>query len=80
MLYEIITLYCPLLSVGEVGQRAAAWGLEGARHGEFRGCWRTEFGALGRALLLRGFETAEGLAKSGIGCCGARVRSTAEHP
>ena len=63
MLYEIITLSCPLLSVGDVGQRAAAWVLAGAGRGEFLGCWRTEFGALGRALLLRGFETAEHLAE-----------------
>lgn len=62
MLYELTTLSCPLLAVGEAAKRAMAWAGEGSEHGELLGCWRTEFATLGRVLLLRGFDTAEGAA------------------
>jgi hypothetical protein len=62
MLYELTTLSCPLLLVGDAAKRAVAWMGESSTSGEFLGCWRTEFGTLGRVLLLRCFETAEGMA------------------
>jgi hypothetical protein len=62
MLYELSTLSCPLLSLGEAATRAIAWATEGSKRGELLGCWRTELGTLGRVLLLRGFDTAECLA------------------
>jgi hypothetical protein len=62
MLYELSTLCCPLLSISEVAKRALAWAGKSSKRGELLGCWRTEFGTLGRVLLLRGFATAECLA------------------
>ena len=60
MLYELTTLSSPLLAVGQVCERARAWAAE-AETGTLLGCWRTEIGTLGRVLLLRGFETPEGM-------------------
>lgn len=62
MLYELTTLSCPLLAVGEAAKRAMAWAGEGSTSGELLGCWRTEFATPGRVLLLRGFDIAEGAA------------------
>lgn len=62
MLYELTTLSCPLLSLGNVANRAVAWAGNGSTCGELLGCWRTEFGTLGQVLLLRGFDMAERLA------------------
>lgn len=62
MLYEITTLSCPLLSVGQVAANAFAWAEDGRENGQVLGCWRTEIGTLGRVLMLRGFATPEALA------------------
>jgi hypothetical protein len=59
MLYELSTLVCPLLSVGDAAKRAVAWAGQGSKRAELLGCWRTELGSLGRVLLLRGFDTTE---------------------
>lgn len=62
MLYEMTTLSCPLLAVGQASEGAQAWTSHPDAGGVLLGCWRTEIGALGRLLVLRGFETAETLA------------------
>jgi len=59
MLYELSTLICPLLSVGEAAKRALAWAGQGSKRAELLGCWRIELGTLGRVLLLRGFDAIE---------------------
>lgn len=59
MLCELTTLTCPLLAVGRAAQGAAAWMRDGDAKGELLGSWRTEIGALGRLVLLRGFEAPE---------------------
>jgi hypothetical protein len=62
MLYELTTLSCPLLSIGEARDAAQIWMANPRSGGELLGCWRTELGTLGRLLILRGFETPEALA------------------
>ncbi|WP_288587052.1 NIPSNAP family protein [uncultured Methylobacterium sp.] len=59
MLYELATLSCPLLAVGQVAERAQVWIGDSDAKGECLGCWRTEIGTLGRLLILRGFEAPE---------------------
>lgn len=59
MLCELATLSCPLLALGKAAEGAYAWVGDGEAKGELLGCWRTEFGALGRLIVLRRFETPE---------------------
>lgn len=59
MLYELATLSCPLLAVGQAAEAAGAWVNDAEAKGQLLGCWRSELGALGRVLVLRGFETPE---------------------
>jgi hypothetical protein len=61
MLYELATLSCPLLALGQACERARAW-VDEAEAGTLLGCWRTDIGTLGQVLVLRGFETPEALA------------------
>ena len=72
MLYELATLACPLLAVGDVAEGARAWMADATATGARLGCWRTEIGTLGRVLALRGFDTAEALATE-------RKRALASH-
>ena len=57
MFYELTTLACPLLAIGEVADGASAWISASGAAGSLLGCWRTEIGTLGRLLVLRGFDT-----------------------
>ena len=59
MLYELAALTCPLLDLGRASDAAQAWVTDGAAKGRVLGRWRTEVGALGRILVLRGFEAPE---------------------
>ncbi|SFU84495.1 NIPSNAP protein [Methylobacterium sp. 174MFSha1.1] len=59
MLYELATLSCPLLALGQASDGAHAWIGDGDAKGELLGCWRTEIGTLGRLLMLRRFEVPE---------------------
>ncbi|MGI4953718.1 MAG: NIPSNAP family protein [Janthinobacterium lividum] len=56
MLYELTNLSCPLPRLAEAADGAAAWLADPAAKGRLLGFWRTEIGALGRLLVLRGFE------------------------
>lgn len=62
MLFELATLSCPLLALGEAAEGAHAWVGDPAAKGKLFGCWRSELGTLGRLLILRGFETLENMA------------------
>ncbi len=62
MFYELTTLSCPLLAVGQAAEAAQAWTAEPAAGGSPFGLWRTEIGTLGQLLVLRGFDTREALA------------------
>lgn len=62
MFYELTTLSCPLLAIDAVAEGAKAWTRDEEAGGSLLGCWRTEIGALGRVLVLRGFDTREMLA------------------
>ena len=62
MFYELATLACPLLAVGQAAEAAQAWISDPAAGGSQLGCWRTEIGTLGRLFVLRGFPTREALA------------------
>ena len=55
-LYELTTLAFPLLSAADVANAARDWVTAPDATGTFLGCWRTEFGPLGRLLILRGFD------------------------
>ena len=55
-LYELTTLAFPLLSASEVAKAAQDWVLAPDATGTWLGSWRSEFGPLGRLLILRGFE------------------------
>lgn len=59
MLYELATLSCPLLAVGQASDGVHAWVNEPDAKGELFGYWRTEIGTLGRLIVLRGFEAPE---------------------
>lgn len=59
MLYELATLSCPLLAVGQVSEGVEAWLDDPDAKGELVGCWRTEIGTLGRLIVLRGFAAPE---------------------
>lgn len=59
MLYELATISCPLLAVGQASDGIHAWINEPDAKGELLGCWRTEIGTLGRLIVLRGFEAPE---------------------
>lgn len=62
-LYEIATLSFPLLSASEVSEGVRGWVAAPEATGAVLGCWRTEIGALGRLLVLRGFESADELGR-----------------
>lgn len=62
-LYELATLAFPLLSADAVSAGARDFVTGPEATGELLGCWRTEIGALGRLLVLRGFETEQALFK-----------------
>ncbi|KNY21348.1 NIPSNAP family protein [Methylobacterium sp. ARG-1] len=59
MLYELATLSCPLLALGRASEGVHAWMDDTEAKGQLLGCWRTEFGALGRLIVLRGFAAPE---------------------
>ena len=59
MLYELATLSCPLLALGQASEGVHAWVDDAEAKGQLLGCWRTEFGALGRLIVLRGFAAPE---------------------
>jgi len=62
VLYELTTLGCKLMSVGEASEAARAWVSAPEASGTLLGCWRTDIGTLGRLIILRGFTTREDLA------------------
>lgn len=47
--------------MADVSARIQAWSTVPEATGVLLGCWRTEIGALGNLLVLRGFENAEDL-------------------
>src|SRR6201987_4168449 len=59
--YELTSLVCPMLGTAEVAKAARDWVAAPDATGTLLGCWRTEFGTLGRLLILRSFETPEAL-------------------
>lgn len=61
MLYELITISCPLLSLGRTSEGVRAWTSAPEARGELLGCWRTDIGPLGRIVALRGFATLDEL-------------------
>jgi hypothetical protein len=62
-LYELVTLSFQLLSASEVSEGARVWVAAPEATGTVLGCWHTEIGALGRLLILRGFESADELGR-----------------
>lgn len=59
MLYELAELSCPLMALGRAAEGVHAWVGDPEAKGALVGCWRTEVGALGRLLVLRGFDAPE---------------------
>jgi hypothetical protein len=59
--YELTSLYCPMLGTSEVAQAARDWIAAPEATGTLLGRWRTEFGTLGRTLILCGFDTPDAL-------------------
>src|SRR5580692_580004 len=59
--YELTSLACPMLGTSEVARAARDWVAAPNAAGTLVGCWRTEFGTLGRLLILRSFDTADAL-------------------
>lgn len=59
MLYELATLSCPLLALGQAAEAAEAWVRDAEAKGTLLGLWRSEVGLLGQILVLRGFEAPE---------------------
>ena len=50
-----------MLGTSEVARAARDWVAAPNAAGTLVGCWRTEFGTLGRLLILRSFDTADAL-------------------
>lgn len=61
MLHELITVSCPLLGLDRASDQVRTWTCGPEARGELLGCWRTDIGALGRIMALRGFETPDEL-------------------
>jgi hypothetical protein len=59
--YELTSLACPMLGTSEVARAARDWVAAPNAASTLVGCWRTEFGTLGRLLILRSFDTADAL-------------------
>jgi hypothetical protein len=59
--YELASLACPMLGTSEVAKAARDWVAAPDATGTILGCWRTEFGTLGRLLILRSFDTLDAL-------------------
>lgn len=59
--YELTSLACAMLGTSEVAKAARDWVAAPDATGELLGCWRTEFGTLGRLLILRSFDTLDAL-------------------
>ena len=59
--YELTSLACPMLGTSDVAKAARDWVTASDATGTLLGCWRTEFGTLGRLLILRSFETRDAL-------------------
>jgi hypothetical protein len=60
-LYELATLAFPLLAASEVAKAVRGWVSAPDAAGTLLGCWRTEFGPLGRMLILRRFDDSGAL-------------------
>lgn len=60
-LYELTSLAFPMLGHSEVAKAARDWIASPDATGTLLGCWRTEFGTLGRLLILRSFEAPDAL-------------------
>ena len=61
MLYELITISCPVLGLGRASEGVRAWTSAPEARGELLGCWRTDIGPLGRIVALRGYATLDEL-------------------
>lgn len=59
MEYELVALDCRPLATAELVKHAAEWLRAPGANGHLLGAYRTEIGALGRLVLLRGFDDAE---------------------
>jgi hypothetical protein len=59
--YELASLACPMLGTSEVAKAARDWVAAPDATGTILGCWRTEFGTVGRLLILRSFDTLDAL-------------------
>jgi hypothetical protein len=62
-IYELATLAFPLLSASEVAEATNTWVSAPDAGGTVLGRWRSEIGSLGRMLILRGFDSADALAR-----------------
>ncbi len=56
--YELTSSACPMFGTSQVA-RAARIGSRRKTLPVLSGCWRTEFGALRRLLILRSFDTSD---------------------
>lgn len=57
--YELVALDCRPLATAELVKHATEWLRAPDANGRLLGAFRTEIGALGRLILLRGFDDAE---------------------
>lgn len=62
VIYDLIALSGPLLETASIERNALGW-ISNAASGSLLGHWHTEIGELGHVLVLRGFHTAEELAR-----------------
>ncbi len=63
MFYELTTLSAHLLEIASLSGAARAWINDPAARGDLLGIWRTDIGAIGQLLILRGFATEAELRK-----------------
>jgi len=61
MRYELTTLYCSPLGSADASKRARAW-IADAVAGRLLGIWHSDIGTIGQLLVLRGFDSNDGLA------------------
>lgn len=61
MYYELATLTLPFGTAAQAAQNVQAFCQAPDAQGELLGCWFTDIGVLNQMIVLRGFETLDGL-------------------
>lgn len=74
-IYDTVTLTVKIGANAQVFENILASGdVPGAK---LLGCWYSDIGALGKVMVLRGFESEAALIRNASDCCSKATRSAA---